>query len=46
MENLKSNGDEDIEKICIAFGVSKAALKLSLTKLEYLHNKRNRRRKT
>lgn len=46
MENLKSNEDEDIEKICIAFCVSKAALKLKLKKLECLHNKRNRRRKT
>nr|DAP41575.1 MAG TPA: protein of unknown function (DUF4250) [Caudoviricetes sp.] len=46
MENLKSNEDEDLEKICIAFGMSKAALKLKLKKLEYLHNKRNRRRKT
>lgn len=46
MENLKSNEDEDLEKICIAFVVSKAALKLKLKKLEYLHNKRNRRRKT
>ena len=46
MENLKSNEDEDIEKICIAFGMSKAELKLKLKKLEYLHNKRNRRRRT
>lgn len=45
MENLKSNEDEDIEKICIAFGVSKAELKLKLKQLEYLQNKRNRRRK-
>ena len=46
LENLKSNEDEDIEKICIAFGMSKAELKLKLKCLEYLHNKRNRRRKT
>ena len=46
MKNLKSNEDEDIEKICIAFGMSKAELKLELKQLEYLHNKRNRRRKT
>lgn len=45
MENLKSNEDEDIEKICIAFGMSKAELKLKLKQLEYLQNKRNRRRK-
>lgn len=45
MENLKSNEDEDLEKICIAFGVSKAGLKLKLKQLEYLQNKRNRRRK-
>lgn len=45
MENSRSNEDEDLEKICIAFGVSKTALKLKLKKLEYLHNKRNRRRK-
>ena len=30
MENLKSNEDEDLEKICIAFGMSKAGLKLKL----------------
>lgn len=30
MENLKSNEDEDLEKICIAFGVSKTALKIKL----------------
>nr|DAT55411.1 MAG TPA: MarR family [Caudoviricetes sp.] len=34
MENLKSNKDEDIEKICIAFGVSKAELKFKLKQLE------------
>lgn len=45
MENLKSNEDEDLEKICIAFGMSKAELKLKLKQLEYLQNKRNRRRK-
>ena len=46
MENLKYNEDEDLEKICIAFGMSKEELKLKLKQLEYLHNKRNRRRKT
>lgn len=46
MENLKSNEDEDLEKICIAFGMSKTILKLKLKYLEYLQNKRNRRRKT
>lgn len=45
MENLKSNEDEDIEKICIAFGESKAELKIELKQLECLQNKRNRRRK-
>ena len=30
MENLKSNDDEDLEKICIAFGMSKADLKIKL----------------
>ena len=45
MENLKSNEDEDLEKICIAFGMSKADLKIKLKQLEYLQNKRNRRRK-
>lgn len=33
MEISKSNKGEDIEKICIAFGVSKAELKSILTKL-------------
>ena len=46
MENINSNEDEDIEKICIAFDMSKAELNLKLKKLEYLHNKRNRRRRT
>lgn len=45
MENLKSNKDEDIEKICIAFGMSKTNLKFKLEQLEYLQNKCNRRRK-
>lgn len=45
MEHLKSNEDEDLEKICIAFGMSKAELKLKLKQLEHLQNKRNRRRK-
>lgn len=30
MENVKSNKDEDLEKICIAFGMSKADLKIKL----------------
>lgn len=34
MENLKSNEDEYLEKICIAFGMSKAELKLKLKCLE------------
>ena len=34
MKNLKSNEDEDIEKICIAFGMSKAELKLKLKCME------------
>ena len=34
MKNLKSNEDEYIEKICIAFGVSKADLKFKLKCLE------------
>lgn len=38
MENLKSNEDEDLEKICIAFGVSKMNLKFKLKQLEYLQN--------
>lgn len=42
MKNSKSNKDEDIEKICIAFCVSKAELKLKLKQLEYLHNKRRK----
>lgn len=33
MENSKSNEDEDVEKICIAFGVSKMKLKSIFTKL-------------
>lgn len=42
MEKLKSNKDEDIEKICIAFGMSKEELKLKLKCLDaytYLRNK-------
>lgn len=34
MKISKSNEDEDIEKICIAFGVSKAELKFKLEQLE------------
>lgn len=43
MENSKYNEDEDVEKICIAFGVSKAELKFKLKQLEVYtslrHNK-------
>lgn len=42
MENLKSNEDEDLEKICIAFGMSKAALKLKLEWLEAYTSLRNK----
>ena len=41
MENLKSNADEDIEKICIAFGMSKAELNLKLKCLEAYTSLRN-----
>lgn len=41
MENLKSNEDEDIEKICIAFGMSKSELKLKLKCLEAHTSLRN-----
>ena len=41
MKNLKSNEDEDIEKICIAFGMSKAELKLKLKQLEVYTSLRN-----
>lgn len=34
MENPKSKEDEDIEKICIAFGMSKAELKFKLKQLK------------
>lgn len=34
MEISKSNEDKDIEKICIAFGVSKTELKFKLKHLE------------
>lgn len=41
MENLKSN--EDMEKICIAFCVSKAELKFKLKQLEaYASLRRNK----
>ena len=42
MENLKSNEDEDLEKICIAFGVGKTALKLKLEWLEAYTSLRNK----
>ena len=45
MENLKSNEDEDIEKICIAFGMSKAELKLKLKCLEAYTSLRNNQKK-
>ena len=41
MKNLKSNEDEDIEKICIAFGMSKADLKLKIKQLEVYTSLRN-----
>lgn len=41
LENLKSNEDEYIEKICIAFGMSKAELKLKLKCLEACTSLRN-----
>ena len=41
MENSKSNEDEYIEKICIAFGVSKAELKFKLKQLEAYTSLRN-----
>lgn len=41
MENSKSNKDEDLEKICIAFGVSKAELKFRLEQLEEYTSSRN-----
>lgn len=41
MENLKSNEDEDLEKICIAFGMSKAELKFELKQLEAYTSLRN-----
>lgn len=42
MENLKSNEDEDIEKICIAFGMSKADLKIKLEWQEAYTSLRNK----
>ena len=41
LENIKSNEDEDIEKICIAFGMSKAELKLKLKCMEAYTSLRN-----
>lgn len=46
MENLKSNEDEDLEKICIAFGVSKTNLKLKLEWLEAYTSLRNNHKDT
>lgn len=45
MENVKSNKDEDLEKICIAFGMSKADLKLKLKCLEAYSSLRNNQKK-
>lgn len=42
MENSRSNEDEDLEKICIAFGVCKTALKLKLEWLEAYTSLRNK----
>ena len=41
MENIKSNKDEDLEKICIAFGMSKADLKIKLEWQEAYTSLRN-----
>lgn len=41
MENLKSNEDEDLEKICIAFGMSKEDLKIKLEWQEAYTSLRN-----
>ena len=41
LENIKSNEDEDIEKISIAFGMSKAELKLKLKCMEAYTSLRN-----
>ena len=41
LENIKSNEDEDIEKICIAFGMSKAELKLKFKCMEAYTSLRN-----
>ena len=41
MANSKSNEDEDIEKICIAFGMSKAELKFKVKQLEAYTSLRN-----
>ena len=45
LENIKSNEDEDIEKICIAFGMSKAEFKLKLKCLEACTSLRNNQKK-
>ena len=45
LENIKSNEDEDIEKICIAFGMSKVDLKLKLKCLEAYTSLRNNQKK-
>ena len=41
LENIKSNKDEDLEKICIALGMSKPELKLKLKCLEAYTSLRN-----
>ena len=45
LENIKSNEDEDIEKICISFGMSKVELKLKLKCLEAYTSLRNNQKK-
>ena len=45
MENLNPNKDEDLEKICIAFGMSKADLKLKLEWQEAYTSLRNNQKK-
>ena len=45
LENINSNEDEDIEKICIAFGMSKVDLKLKLKCLDACTSLRNKQKK-
>ena len=44
IENLKPTEDEAIEKICIAFGMSKAELKLKLKHLEAYTSLKNKQK--